>query len=68
MRVASKLSEYAQGYAGVIEICDETKGSGVNAKNLLDLLLLQVRKGQDVVISVTGQNADNVVSDIRKLL
>lgn len=68
MRVAGQLASYANKYSGTIELHDKENKRYANAKNPLDVLLLQIKFGQQIHINVSGSDVIKTITEVKTLL
>jgi len=68
MRVAGKLSAYANEYSGEIELHDKINKCYVNSKNPLNIMLFALEFGQEITIHVSGDNALQTIAEVKSLL
>ncbi|GAA5141063.1 HPr family phosphocarrier protein [Thalassotalea piscium] len=68
MRVAGAISEFASKYQGEIIIVNKENNYQANAKSILNLLLLEIKKGQTILIKVKGTNPIQTIDKIKKIV
>lgn len=67
-RVAGKISKLAENYSGQIFI-ELVKGNKrVNAQNMLALISLGVKFGDDIKIDINGKDKIKTIEEIKNLL
>ncbi|HUH06766.1 MAG TPA: HPr family phosphocarrier protein, partial [Egibacteraceae bacterium] len=65
-RPAALFTQAASRFAATVQV--SKAGAEANAKSLLSLLKLDVRKGDTVTISADGEDADDAVDELAALV
>ncbi|HKW38645.1 MAG TPA: HPr family phosphocarrier protein [Burkholderiales bacterium] len=65
-RAAAKLTEVAGAFAA--EVWLSRNGRRVNAKSIMGVMMLAAGKGSRVLIEADGEDAENAVSALAKLI
>jgi phosphotransferase system HPr (HPr) family protein len=68
-RPAATFVELANRFESRVEITNVSRGKGpVNAKSIISVLALGVRRGDDVRIAAEGDDAESAVTTLRDLI
>ncbi len=65
-RAAAKFVHAASNFSSIVEI--ERNGQRVNGKSIMGVMMLAAKKGTQVVLHVSGEDAEQCLDALQKLI